>query len=93
MVDLQKVTAAAIAFKRDNPAYRYHLCLWHSLRAVDQHLTGKQSSKDFDSIENARSSIRLSALPHYLRFLSEESDWILSKVLSCFRFDISCLSL
>ncbi|KAK9241825.1 hypothetical protein V1506DRAFT_556362 [Lipomyces tetrasporus] len=77
--DFAEVTAAAIAFKRDNPAYRHHLCLRHSLRAVDQHLTGKQSSKGLDSIENARSSIRLSALPHYLRFLSEDSDWILSK--------------
>ncbi|KAK9371505.1 uncharacterized protein V1513DRAFT_407169, partial [Lipomyces chichibuensis] len=34
--DFAKVTAASIAFKRDNLAYNHHLCLWHSLRAIDQ---------------------------------------------------------
>ncbi|KAK9233696.1 hypothetical protein V1525DRAFT_436334, partial [Lipomyces kononenkoae] len=77
--DFAEVTAAAIAFKQENPGYKHHLCLWHSLRAIDQHITGKGRSSGTDSIENARCSIRSSALPSYLRFLSEEVDWILSK--------------
>ncbi|KAK9334358.1 hypothetical protein V1521DRAFT_375118 [Lipomyces starkeyi] len=77
--DFAEVTAAAIAFKRENPGYKHHLCLWHSLRAIDQHITGKARPSGSDTIENARSSIRSSALPSYLRFLSEEADWILSK--------------
>ncbi|KAK9377575.1 uncharacterized protein V1513DRAFT_7, partial [Lipomyces chichibuensis] len=71
--------AASIAFKRDNLAYNHHLCLWHSLRAIDQHIRGKVRATGFDSIDNSRSSIRLTALPQYLHFLSDESDWILSK--------------
>ncbi|KAK9364613.1 hypothetical protein V1509DRAFT_643507 [Lipomyces kononenkoae] len=34
-----KVTAASIAFKRDNVGYNHHLCLWNSLRAIDQYIT------------------------------------------------------
>ncbi|KAK9481453.1 hypothetical protein V1527DRAFT_493571 [Lipomyces starkeyi] len=75
--DFAEVTAASIAFKRDNSNYNHHLCLWHSLRAIDQHLTGKV--KGSDAIDSARNSLRMSALPNYLHFLSDETDWILSK--------------
>ncbi|KAK9357208.1 hypothetical protein V1504DRAFT_472255 [Lipomyces starkeyi] len=66
--DFAEVTAASLAFKRNNAAYKHHLCLWHSLRPIDQHISG----------ENARNSIRNGALPDYLHFLSDESEWILS---------------
>ncbi|KAK9310910.1 hypothetical protein V1524DRAFT_342537, partial [Lipomyces starkeyi] len=39
--DFAEVTAASLAFKRNNPAHKHHVCLWHSLRAKDQHITGK----------------------------------------------------
>ncbi|KAK9366556.1 hypothetical protein V1509DRAFT_568514 [Lipomyces kononenkoae] len=68
-----------IAFKRDNSNYNHHLCLWHSLRAIDQYLTGKEKDKDSDAIGSARNSLRTSALPQSLHFLSNETDWILSK--------------
>ncbi|KAK9234406.1 hypothetical protein V1525DRAFT_391473 [Lipomyces kononenkoae] len=76
--DFAEVTAASLAFKRNNPAYKHHLCLWHSLRAIDQHITGKTKSNGAHSVENARNSIRKGALPEYLHFLSNESEWILS---------------
>ncbi|KAK9343550.1 hypothetical protein V1522DRAFT_230907 [Lipomyces starkeyi] len=76
--DFAEVTAASLAFKRNNPAYKHHLCLWHSLRAIDQHITGKTKSNGAHSVENARNSIRKGALPEYLHFLSDESEWILS---------------
>ncbi|KAK9334732.1 hypothetical protein LIPSTDRAFT_4666 [Lipomyces starkeyi NRRL Y-11557] len=64
--DFAEVTAASIAFKGDNSNYSHHLCLWHSLRAIDQHLTGKV--KGYDAIDSARNSLRMSALPNYLHF-------------------------
>ncbi|KAK9427234.1 hypothetical protein V1505DRAFT_402664 [Lipomyces doorenjongii] len=76
--DFAEVTAASLAFKRNNNRYNHHLCLWHSLRAIDQYVTGKIKSKGFESIDNTRNSTRLKALPQYLQFLSVESDWILS---------------
>ncbi|KAK9427658.1 hypothetical protein V1505DRAFT_402425 [Lipomyces doorenjongii] len=45
--DFAEVTAASIALKRDNPSCNHHLCLWHSLRAIDQHITGKVKSHGF----------------------------------------------
>ncbi|KAK9496120.1 hypothetical protein V1508DRAFT_401417 [Lipomyces doorenjongii] len=39
--DFAEITAASITFKRDNSNYNHHLCPWHSLRAIDQHLTGE----------------------------------------------------
>ncbi|KAK9427554.1 hypothetical protein V1505DRAFT_29466 [Lipomyces doorenjongii] len=68
-----------MAFERDNPSYNHHLCLWHSVRAIDQHITGKVKATRFDSIDNARSSIWTTALPQYLHFLPDDPDWILSK--------------
>ncbi|KAK9364476.1 hypothetical protein V1509DRAFT_557791, partial [Lipomyces kononenkoae] len=59
--DFAEVTAASIAVKRTNPAYNHHLCLWHSLRAIDQHITGKVKASVFDSIDNARNSIQVAA--------------------------------
>ncbi|KAK9387121.1 hypothetical protein V1515DRAFT_639229 [Lipomyces mesembrius] len=73
-----EVTAASLAFKRNNERYNQHLCLWHSLLAIYQYITGKMKSKGFDSIDNTRNSTRLTALPQHLHFLSVESDWILS---------------
>ncbi|KAK9310853.1 hypothetical protein V1524DRAFT_463317, partial [Lipomyces starkeyi] len=67
-----EVTAASIAFKRDNSDYNHHLCLWHSLRAIDQHLTGKVKDKGSDTIASARNSLQMSALPKYLHFLLDE---------------------
>ncbi|KAK9371224.1 hypothetical protein V1509DRAFT_643976 [Lipomyces kononenkoae] len=77
-MDFAEVTAASIAFKTNNDKYNHHLCLWHSLRAIDQYITGKMKSKGFDSVDNTRNSTRLTALPRYLYFLSEESDWMQS---------------
>ncbi|KAK9430287.1 hypothetical protein V1505DRAFT_371762 [Lipomyces doorenjongii] len=68
--DFAEVTAASLAFKRNNNRYNHHLCLWHSLRAIDQYITGKIKSKGFESIDNTRNSTRLKALPQYLQFLS-----------------------
>ncbi|KAK9334221.1 hypothetical protein V1521DRAFT_451010, partial [Lipomyces starkeyi] len=76
--DFAEVTAASLAFKKNNPAYKHHLCLWHSLRAIDQHISGKTKSNGAHSVENARNSIRKGALPEYLHFLSDESEWIFS---------------
>ncbi|KAK9372462.1 uncharacterized protein V1513DRAFT_460596 [Lipomyces chichibuensis] len=76
--DFAEVTAASLAFKRNNDRYNHHLCLWHSLRAIHQYITGKMKSKGFDSIDNTRNSTRLTSLPQYLHFLSVESGWILS---------------
>ncbi|KAK9334555.1 hypothetical protein V1521DRAFT_479711 [Lipomyces starkeyi] len=61
--DFAEVTTASIAFKRDNSDYNHHLCLWHSLRAIDQHLTGKVKDKGSDTIASARNSLQMSALP------------------------------
>ncbi|ODQ68719.1 hypothetical protein LIPSTDRAFT_7498 [Lipomyces starkeyi NRRL Y-11557] len=77
--DFAEVTAASIAFKRDNSDYNHHLCLWHSLRAIDQYLTGKVKDKGSDTIASARNSLQMSALPKYLHFLLDETCWILSK--------------
>ncbi|KAK9364466.1 hypothetical protein V1509DRAFT_650584 [Lipomyces kononenkoae] len=76
--DFAEVTAASIAFKANNDRYNHHLCHRHSLRAIDQYITGKMKSKGFDSVDNSRNSTRLTALPRYLYFLSEESDWMQS---------------
>ncbi|KAK9347859.1 hypothetical protein V1522DRAFT_447500 [Lipomyces starkeyi] len=76
--DFAEVTAASIVFKPNNRAYNHHLCLWHSLRAIDQQITGKVKSKGYDSIDIVRNSIHKRALLEYLHFLSDESDWILS---------------
>ncbi|KAK9483095.1 hypothetical protein V1527DRAFT_521633 [Lipomyces starkeyi] len=62
--DFAEVTAASIVFKPNNRAYNHHLYLWHSLRAIDQQITPIKS--------------KAKALPEYLHFLSDESDWILS---------------
>ncbi|KAJ8100842.1 hypothetical protein POJ06DRAFT_280868 [Lipomyces tetrasporus] len=76
--DFAEVTAASIAFNRDNVGYNHHLCLWHSLRAIDQYITGKLPTKGFDSNDKARNYIRLITLPPYLYYLSDEAEWILS---------------
>ncbi|KAK9259659.1 hypothetical protein V1519DRAFT_469134 [Lipomyces tetrasporus] len=60
--DFAEVTAASLAFKRNDDRYNHHLCLWHSMRAVDQYITGKMKCKGFDSIGNTRNSTRLTAL-------------------------------
>ncbi|KAK9251276.1 hypothetical protein V1507DRAFT_499494 [Lipomyces tetrasporus] len=44
--DFAEVTAARIAFRPGNSRYNHHLCLWHSLRAIDQYVTGKVRSRD-----------------------------------------------
>ncbi|KAK9258600.1 hypothetical protein V1519DRAFT_469889 [Lipomyces tetrasporus] len=43
--DFAEVTAASIAFKRNNDGYNHHLCIWHSLRAIDQYITGKLKAR------------------------------------------------
>ncbi|KAK9246506.1 hypothetical protein V1506DRAFT_574143 [Lipomyces tetrasporus] len=70
--DFAEVTAARIAFRPGNSRYNHHLCLWHSLRAIDPYVTGKVRGR-------VKSSTRTSALPSYLHFLMEEYEWILSK--------------
>ncbi|KAK9373130.1 uncharacterized protein V1513DRAFT_460071 [Lipomyces chichibuensis] len=62
--DFAEVTAASLAFERNNDRYNHHLCLWHSLRAIHRYITGK-----IDSIDNTRNSTWLTALPQYLHFL------------------------
>ncbi|KAK9337889.1 hypothetical protein LIPSTDRAFT_211770 [Lipomyces starkeyi NRRL Y-11557] len=47
--DFAEVTAASIAFRTDNSGYNHQLCLWHSLRAIDQHITGKVKGGGVDS--------------------------------------------
>ncbi|KAK9489765.1 hypothetical protein V1508DRAFT_329294, partial [Lipomyces doorenjongii] len=32
--------AASLAFGRNNDGYNHHLCLWHNLRAISQHISG-----------------------------------------------------
>ncbi|KAK9341844.1 hypothetical protein V1522DRAFT_433108 [Lipomyces starkeyi] len=66
--DFAEVTAASIVFKPNNPAYNHHLCLWHSLRAIDQKITGKVKDKGNDSTDIVGNSIRATALPEYLHF-------------------------
>ncbi|KAK9258454.1 hypothetical protein V1519DRAFT_393074, partial [Lipomyces tetrasporus] len=74
-----EVTAASIAFRPGNGRYNHHLCLWHSLRAIDQYVTGKVRGRGLDLADTVKSSTRTSALPSYLHFLMEEYEWILSK--------------
>ncbi|KAK9235065.1 hypothetical protein V1525DRAFT_447241 [Lipomyces kononenkoae] len=62
--------------------HNHRLCLWHSLRAIDQQIKGKVKDKVYDSTDIVRNSICTTALPEYLHFLSDESDWILSKGLN-----------
>ncbi|KAK9253513.1 hypothetical protein V1507DRAFT_497810 [Lipomyces tetrasporus] len=52
--DFAEATAASIAFRS---AYNHHQCLWHSLRAIDQHIGSKAKAKGFDSIDTAKSPI------------------------------------
>ncbi|KAK9252086.1 hypothetical protein V1507DRAFT_481925 [Lipomyces tetrasporus] len=66
--DFAEVTAASLAFKRNNPAYKHHLCL---LRAIDQHITGKTKNTGAHSVQNAKNSIRKGALQKWI--LSNES--------------------
>ncbi|KAK9350538.1 hypothetical protein V1523DRAFT_370508, partial [Lipomyces doorenjongii] len=47
--DFAEVTAASIAFRTNNSKYNHHLCLWHSLRAIDQYITGKARGRGLDS--------------------------------------------
>ncbi|KAK9375329.1 uncharacterized protein V1513DRAFT_458216 [Lipomyces chichibuensis] len=77
--DFAEVTAASLAFGRNNDGYNYHLCLWHSLRAISQHISGKAEGRGGDSVDTARTSIRKAALPPYLHFLCGETEWILSR--------------
>ncbi|KAK9314950.1 hypothetical protein V1524DRAFT_447531 [Lipomyces starkeyi] len=72
--DFAEVTAASIAFRTDNSGYNHHLCLWHSLRAIDQYITGKVQGRGVDSADTVKSSTRRTALPSYLHFLSEDTD-------------------
>ncbi|KAK9492285.1 hypothetical protein V1508DRAFT_404888 [Lipomyces doorenjongii] len=57
--DFAEGTAASIAFKRSNPAYNHHLCLWHSLRAY----YGKCSAEDARTL---RAMIKRHLLRHPL---------------------------
>ncbi|KAK9376805.1 uncharacterized protein V1513DRAFT_456766 [Lipomyces chichibuensis] len=63
VVHTDKDFAVLLSSETTNPAYKHHLCLWHSLRAIDQHITGKTKNNGAHS---------------YLNFLSDESEWILS---------------
>ncbi|KAK9334213.1 hypothetical protein V1521DRAFT_458151, partial [Lipomyces starkeyi] len=76
-----EVTAASLAFGRNNDGYNHHLCLWHSLRAISQHIRGKAEGRGGDAVDTARASIRRAALPPYLHFLCGETEWILSRGL------------
>ncbi|KAK9364402.1 hypothetical protein V1509DRAFT_558102, partial [Lipomyces kononenkoae] len=58
--DMQ-VTAASLAFGRNNDGYNHHLCLWHSLRAISQHIYCKAEGKGGDSVDTTRASIRMAA--------------------------------
>ncbi|KAK9243959.1 hypothetical protein V1506DRAFT_555031 [Lipomyces tetrasporus] len=77
--DFAEVTAASIAFRTNNSKYNHHLCLWHSLRAIDQYITGKARGRGLDSADTVRTSTRSTVLPSHLHFLTEESQWMLSK--------------
>ncbi|KAK9427757.1 hypothetical protein V1505DRAFT_402366 [Lipomyces doorenjongii] len=76
-----EVTAASLAFGRNNSTYNHHLCLWHSLRAISQHISGKSEGRGGDSVDTVRASTRNAALPPYLHFLCDETEWILSRGL------------
>ncbi|KAK9373745.1 uncharacterized protein V1513DRAFT_480089 [Lipomyces chichibuensis] len=75
-----RVTAASLAYGRNNDGYNHHLCLWHSLRAISQHISGK-AGRGSDLVDTARISIRKAALPPYLHFLCGETEWMLSRGL------------
>ncbi|KAK9427920.1 hypothetical protein V1505DRAFT_402267 [Lipomyces doorenjongii] len=67
--DFPEVTAASLAFKKNNDRYNHHLCLWHSLRAIDQYVTSKIKARALIQVAILRNSTRLKALPQYLLFL------------------------
>ncbi|KAK9373646.1 uncharacterized protein V1513DRAFT_459489 [Lipomyces chichibuensis] len=48
--DIKQVTAASLAFGRNNDGYNHHFCLWHSLRAVSQNISGKAEGRVGDSL-------------------------------------------
>ncbi|KAK9490112.1 hypothetical protein V1508DRAFT_332002, partial [Lipomyces doorenjongii] len=77
--DFAEVTAVSLAFGRINDGYNHHLCLLHSLRAISQHISGKAEGRGGDPVESARKTIRKAALPAYLHFLCDETEWILSR--------------
>ncbi|KAK9494066.1 hypothetical protein V1508DRAFT_59325 [Lipomyces doorenjongii] len=79
--DFAEVTAASLAFGRNNSNCNHHLCLWHSLRAISQHISGKSEGRGGDSVDTVRASTRKAALPRYLHFLCDETEWILSRGL------------
>ncbi|KAK9491226.1 hypothetical protein V1508DRAFT_405722 [Lipomyces doorenjongii] len=79
LLDTRKVTAASIAFRTNNSKYNHHLCLWQSLRAIDQYITGKARGRGLDSADTVRTSTRSTVSPSYLHFLTEKSNWMLSK--------------
>ncbi|KAK9345202.1 hypothetical protein V1522DRAFT_436689 [Lipomyces starkeyi] len=61
--DFAEVTAASIAFRTDNSRYNHHHCLWHSLRAIDQHMTGRAQGRGIDSADTVKTSTRKTVLP------------------------------
>ncbi|KAK9235977.1 hypothetical protein V1525DRAFT_408372, partial [Lipomyces kononenkoae] len=56
-----------IAFRPGNSRFNHHLCLWHSLRAIDQYVTGKVRGRGLDLADTVRSSVRKTALPSVKR--------------------------
>ncbi|KAK9334341.1 hypothetical protein V1521DRAFT_470813, partial [Lipomyces starkeyi] len=71
----------SLAFGRNNSSYNHHLCLWHSLRAISQHISLKADGRGGDPVDTVRTSMRKAALPPYLHFLCHETEWILSRGL------------
>ncbi|KAK9246083.1 hypothetical protein V1506DRAFT_553367 [Lipomyces tetrasporus] len=78
--DFAEVTAASLAFKRNNPAYKHHLYL---LRAIDQHITGKTKNTGAHSVQNAKNSIRKGALQIGQKLCTREQAAKLRAMIKC----------
>ncbi|KAK9490623.1 hypothetical protein V1508DRAFT_257514 [Lipomyces doorenjongii] len=66
--DFAEVTAASLAFGGNTSIYNHHLCLWHSLRAISQHISARQKAAVVIQFK--------AALAPYLHFLCDETEWI-----------------
>ncbi|KAK9234231.1 hypothetical protein V1525DRAFT_422426 [Lipomyces kononenkoae] len=76
--DFAEIVSALGVFSLCNPSYNHHLCLWHSLRAIDTYL--KTRFKEGDNLRSMINALFVTARPKHLDFLKdkETEDWVLS---------------
>ncbi|KAK9481689.1 hypothetical protein V1527DRAFT_416462, partial [Lipomyces starkeyi] len=93
------IYATSLACQRNNSTYNHHLWLWHSPRAIDQRVTGKEEDRGVDSADTARKSARKVSLPKYLHFCMTVYDQKASRTMHCrvhvprhrvMRYPLSC---